>query len=113
MSKALDAAGFAEYAEQQVAAAETILAWHGATAYGLCRCGQAEPCPVAESHSHRRDYFRTRLAIIQQVVVLPMNQPCPPGGSWQATTAAYLQATSRRLADYFQHHAGYSIWRQP
>ncbi len=55
MSKALDAAGFAEYAEQL----------------------------------------------------------CPPGGSWQATTAAYLQATSRRLADYFQHHAGYPIWRQP
>jgi hypothetical protein len=112
MCGALNAAQFLEYAEQQAMAAEAILARHTAMAYGQCRCGRTTPCPVAALHARRRDYFRTRLAIMRHAMMQPGLVGCPPGDSRRATNTVSLEATSRQLAHFFRYHGTYPLWRQ-
>jgi hypothetical protein len=112
MCGALNAAQFLQYAQQQAIAAEAILARHTAMAYGQCRCGRTTPCPVAALHARRRDYFRTRLAIMRHAMTQPGPDGFPPGDFWHAATAANLDATSRQFAHFFRYHGTYPLWRQ-
>jgi hypothetical protein len=112
MCGALNAAGFVEYAEQQIAAAETMLTRHGEAAYGQCRCGRTTPCPVTALHTRRRDYFRARLAIMRQAMTPPGPNGYPPGDSWRVTTAFSPETTSRQLAHFFRYDGTYPLWRQ-
>jgi hypothetical protein len=113
MCKAINAMDFVRYAGQQVAEAGTILARHQAMAHGVCRCGRALPCPIEEFHTRRRDYFRTRLAILRHPTTLAWHDPCPSPDSRRAASARQLEDVSRQLTDYLQQHSGYPQWRQP
>lgn len=58
---ALDSAGFAAYARQQLQAADAILAGHYAQGQ-MCSCGRPMPCPQALAVRRRRAYFAAHLA---------------------------------------------------
>jgi hypothetical protein len=67
---ALDREGFVAYAQAQIATAGQIQTDHR-PGVGFCRCGRQWPCSVAQACMQTRDYYRARLALLEQTIQLP------------------------------------------
>lgn len=75
--RALDREGFVAYAQAQIVAAGQIQADHR-PGVGFCRCGRQWPCSVAQACTQTRDYYRMRLALLEQTIQLPAILTPPP-----------------------------------
>lgn len=62
-----DPARVAGYAREQIAAADMILARHGARG-SVCSCGRPAPCPQVLAVHRRRQYLAGRLAMLAPAV---------------------------------------------
>ena len=67
--RALDAAGFAAYARQQIVAADLILARHDRQGV-MCGCGRTVPCSQAIAVLRRREHFVAQLVRLGLVIAV-------------------------------------------
>ncbi|WP_155372656.1 hypothetical protein [Catellatospora vulcania] len=72
--RVLDRDQFITYARVQVDTATSLLAGHGPSPGG-CACGRPWPCPQRESLSAVAEHYQSRLALLDETVLLPVITP--------------------------------------